>query len=287
MAQQKSGWKHQSGEFNAEMKDALQQQHNAAQFLALVGRHLVPQKSDDSNTNMQFIPESKFVLGNAMPEGLRLGLLLNELELVIINEKLETLSSISLAGRSQPKVFAELKKILHFEGAKTSTFINELHYELPDHPVQHSESFKKDAQSLAYNSLLRSNAELVLQEIAITMDEAEAVRIWPHHFDTGSFLPILFNKEGDLSKSIGIGWAIPDSMVDEPYFYISFWSADATEGMEELPALKSGKWMMPAWNGAILEHSDISESLSSDEQYKLVSDFFEKGIKLLKHSLSH
>ena len=45
--------------------------------------------------------------------------------------------------------------------------------------------------------------------------------------------------------------------------------------------------MMPAWNGAILEHSDISESLSSDEQYKLVSDFFEKGIKLLKHSLSH
>ena len=80
-----NNWKIQSLPFDEDMQDALMQQHNTAQFIAKVGRHLIPQKADDSNTNMEFIPEENLLLGNAMPNGMRVALHLSELRLLIID----------------------------------------------------------------------------------------------------------------------------------------------------------------------------------------------------------
>lgn len=74
-------WRQQTMPFNNEINAALQQQHHAAQFLALVGRHLIPKKDDDSNTNMEFIPGENLLLGNALSNGMRVGLHLTDLKL--------------------------------------------------------------------------------------------------------------------------------------------------------------------------------------------------------------
>jgi hypothetical protein len=57
---------------------------------------------------------------------------------------------------------------------------------------------------------------MVLQKISKAYDHAETVSIWPHHFDTGSLIPVLRNNKTEVTQSIGIGWAIPDGMIDEP-----------------------------------------------------------------------
>ncbi len=130
----------------------------------------------------------------------------------------------------------------------------------------------------------RHNAELVMKEFAPTFSTVEPVRIWPHHFDTGTFATLVRNKKGETSKTIGLGWAIPDSMVEEPYFYLSFSSKKSNDLSDELKELPEGKWMTPDWNGAVLPLSEILSQSTANQQYAGVKSFFKNGIdQLLKH----
>jgi hypothetical protein len=123
---------------------------------------------------------------------------------------------------------------------------------------------------------------LIINELAKLFNDVEPVRIWPHHFDTGTFATIARNEKGASSKTIGLGWAIPDSMVSEPYFYLSFWSENPINIENELEKLPAGKWMMPGWNGAVLGVSEIIQKETAEEQYSLVKEFFEVGIDTLQ-----
>ena len=79
-------WKLLSIEFNNDLRDSLQQQHHAAQLIALVGRHLIVQESDDSNTNMEYLSNGMMLQGNALSNGLRVVLQLTNLEIGILNK---------------------------------------------------------------------------------------------------------------------------------------------------------------------------------------------------------
>ena len=70
-------------------------------------------------------------------------------------------------------------------------------------------------------------------------------------------------------------------MVNEPYYYLSFWSEKPLEVFGNIEALKDGKWMMPEWNGAILKHSEILKARSATGQYELVKSFYNSGIGIL------
>ena len=80
-----NNWKLQFLAFGDDMKDALEQHHYAAQFIAMVGRHLIPQQPDDSNTNMEFIPEENLLLGNVMPNNIRIALNLSDMKIIILD----------------------------------------------------------------------------------------------------------------------------------------------------------------------------------------------------------
>ena len=158
---------------------------------------------------------------------------------------------------------------------------HELHYEIPAHKLDKGAAFSiNDKKYFQENTFYRHNAEIVLNEIAHANDQAEPVRVWPHHFDTGTLIPVALN-EGKLSKSIGLGWAIPDSMVDEPYYYLSFWSEKPDDKLKTFPKLNAGQWMTPNWNGAVLKHSEIYKEKSAEKQFKLVESFYSRGIEIL------
>ncbi len=272
--------------FDKEIHNALLQQHHAAQFIAMAGRYLVPREADDSNTNMEFLPESGSLAGHELPGGLHLSLQLSDLSFCLTNRSAECISKISIPKNSKREVYDELKKILSEQNVDVSHFKNELHYEMPAHKLDSGAKFSiANLQAFEENVKGRYNAEIVLNEIVATFEGAEPLRIWPHHFDTGTILVLSKNDQGEAIQTIGIGWAIPDSMVSEPYFYLSFWSQEPKRKSGNIPALVAGKWMMPDWDGGVLRHSEILNAGSGTEQYKLVKSFYRSGIHILMDQL--
>lgn len=284
MSTQRENWKTLTLSFNDDLNDALQQQHHASQFIALVGRHLIPQQPDDSNTNMQYLLDKELLVGNALANGMRLALQLSDLTLYIIDKDSKHKSEISLAGKIMEQVFEEVKQSFAEFGVDTTNLKYKLHYEMPSHNLLDGASFTiKEKKLYQENAAYRHNAELILNEIASGFRDTDSVRVWPHHFDTGTFIPLAHNDKGELSQSIGIGWSIPDSMVNEPYYYLSFWSEQPVESFEVLLPLDAGKWITTGWNGGVLTQSEILQSSSADEQQNLVKTFFKSGIKILSN----
>nr|NQU92298.1 hypothetical protein [Bacteroidota bacterium] len=121
-------WKPFTVDFNSNLSDVLQQQHHAAQFIAFVGRHLVPQQADDSNTNMEFVSDGDLLLGNALPNGMRVALYLTDLRIGILDKGSNVKKVIALQGKTKPEVFDELKQSLSDLGVEVVGFTNELHY---------------------------------------------------------------------------------------------------------------------------------------------------------------
>ena len=282
MSHLKRDWKLLSAPFNTEIMDALQQQHQASQFIALIGKYLVPTKADDSHTNMEFVFKDNALLGNALPSGFRIALGLTDLRINILDQEFNSKKEISLDGKTKQTVFEELKQSLFDLGVNVADFTNELHYEIPEHALDKGAIFSlKNKSAFIENANYRYNAELVINEIAKPFEKAEAVKIWPHHFDTGSFIPVSKNEKGELSQSIGLGWAMPDTMVEEPYYYLSFWSENPIDGSNALPALKAGHWMMPNWNGAVLKQSEIMKLRTAEGQFEIVKSYFMQGIEIL------
>jgi len=279
-------WKTQSLTYNIDIADALQQQHHAAQFIAMAGKYLIPQKEDDSNTNMQYLPDRGLLLGNKLPKEWQIALDLTKLDLYILDKELDMKSEIHLNGKTKTRVFDDLKQALTELNVDASTLKNELHYKIPTHNLDKNLPFSiGDRQFFQENTSYRHNAEIILNEVIAGINHAEPVRIWPHHFDTGSLIPLARNDQNKVSSSIGIGWAMPDSMISEPYYYLSFWSENPDVALKNLPSLATGQWMVPNWNGAVLKHSEILSEKNAAGQHNLVRSFFTSGIKILNEKL--
>ena len=78
-------WNRLTRDFDEGINDTLLQQFHAAQFIALVGKHLIPQREDDSNTNLQYQAAGERFVGNKIPGGFRIALHLPELKLQILD----------------------------------------------------------------------------------------------------------------------------------------------------------------------------------------------------------
>lgn len=279
-------WKPIIKDFSEEINSALQQQHHAAQFIALAGHYLIKQQTDDSNTNMKFVADEKMLQGRELGQGLSLGLNLETLKIHVL-QNTKIIESIDLNGRTKQQVFGNIKEYLSDLGVEVSDFKNQLHYQLHSHQLDSDDVFSViDDESFVANTNYRHNADLVIGEIVSEISAADLVRIWPHHFDTGSFIPVSKNEKGDLSKSIGFGWAMPDSMVDEPYYYLSFWLEEPLSKSANFNALEAGDWKMPDWNGAVLKHSEIKKQKNGEAQFETVKSFFINGIESLMNTLT-
>jgi hypothetical protein len=276
-----SNWGLLSHEFDNNSKSVLLQQHLAAQFIALTGRYLIPQKPDGSNINMQYISEKELLLGNYHPDGWAVGIQLRELAVLILDKNEKSKAEIPLEGLTFNEAFYEFKAALQSQGIDVSGLKTEQPYDLPTNGLREGKFFNPGELATSENIRYRHNARLIINELAKLFNDVEPVRIWPHHFDTGTFATIARNEKGASSKTIGLGWAIPDSMVSKPYFYLSFWSENPIKIENELEKLPAGKWMMPGWNGAVLGVSEIIKEPSAERQYNLVKGFFETGIESL------
>jgi len=280
-------WKLQTLVFDNKMQYNLQQQHHAAQFIALVGHHLITQKEDDSNTNMEFQTVGNILIGNPLENGLRLGMRLIDFKLEIIDSNNKVLSGISLNSKTKLQIFYELKEELTKYGVDVSKLSYDLHYEIPDYNILDDKIFSVDEKYLRENAFYRHNANLVLKDILSEYDNSEEIKIWPHHFDTGSIINIEKNAKGEPTNSIGLGFAISDSMVNEPYYYLNFWSEQQLEISSKINSPGQGKWMFPQWQGAVLPISVINSGKSPESQKLIAYEFLREGIEKIKELLNN
>jgi len=183
------------------------------------------------------------------------------------------ISTIDLDGKNRDEALEELRNSVNQIGLDGSLLKNIDHYTIDkDHPIQQGATFQKpDEEALRTWHSLYSNARFVMRHASKAFESADEIRIWPHHFDIGTYIPL--NEEG--SKAIGMGLAIPDSVVNDFYFYIYGWQRDVVIDLSKFTPLSVGEWKTGDWNGGALP---VSVLISREDQSVKASEFFMESI---------
>ena len=187
---------------------------------------------------------------------------------------------MALDGKTRIVIFEWLKEKLKEQGLDVAEFKPELHYDIPDHPVMHGETFKmKNPLHYMELAFYRTNGNLLLTYFTNLIKPGELVRVWPHHFDDGSYLHLQFDERGDPTSSIGVGLAVADPYYPEPYFYVTVWKSKGVN-YDNLPTHdKPGFWHNHEWMGQVLKASDIVGFERAKDQLEVSYNFLELATK--------
>ncbi len=265
-----------------QLKEAINYLHHAAQFVAIAGKNLVPQEDDDSNANLGWEEDwnsltSHWVTGD---NPFRVNLNIGNFELQIQAENKQIISKLPLTGLKKDEIMEWLKSAVTEAGAYGSKLHYIDHYEIPSHPVDSGESFGEITLTTRNDwSALFSNANSIINYITRKVQPGASIRVWPHHFDLGSYYPF-----GDGNKAIGVGLAIPDSVENDFYFYIYGWYANHEIDYTHAPGFETGIWHTGEWKGATLTLSDLKALTPGRQRGNLIS-FFDSGTDFLRKSI--
>jgi hypothetical protein len=256
---------------------AIQTLHQAAQFAAMISNSYLPKLNDDSQNSFHWNAEAFWLEGRWIKNPtVRFIIDIRNFEIIIDNYP--SMEIISLDGWTKEQIIGnlqdELKKI-HLNPALLKPVDQ---FTIPPHPVDKGLPFSKPSIELLMEwSNYLSVTQQVLEEIKPQFKWASAINVWPHHFDMGLYLPIAKDEAGNDTHSIGLGLAIPDAYIPEPYFYVNHWSMEPVKYPEDLPQTSYGYWNTKDWKGLVLTSSTI---LISADQVALVKAFFNEGINV-------
>jgi len=263
------------------LKEAYLQQHHAVQFVARVAKSYLPNKADDSHTNLGWHDESGDLLSHFIDDTFYMGLNPETLSLRVYDPSFHELGVFDMDGATENEVTEWIKESLEELGYEVDELVSKMHYDLPDHPTASGATFNRTGQEGEFAELarFRANSDVILAHIAGQFETASDVRTWPHHFDHGSYIPVAFDEAGEATKSFGIGLGLPDPYSDQPYFYINLWQKDGELDDTNLPELAAGgQWNQKDWHGAILEAEAFVGLKTAEEQLQAVHDFFHSAI---------
>lgn len=227
----------------------LEQVHLAAQYLAMAGKSFLLPKADDSHTNIGFMPETQTLETLPLhPSGQKLVFDYSDFSL---KWEANVTHSFPLDGKSHSDVVAWINAMVTLSPL-IQRYDYELHYELPYSALGDFKFELADPSQLKELLSLRKLGHTVLQSFLERENLPSDICIWPHHFDTGASVPL---NDG-TGKSIGLGLAIPDSICNEHYFYISGYQGHNPLDVSNFNALTHGTWDPKQLKGALLPASN-------------------------------
>ncbi|GJM35792.1 MAG: hypothetical protein DHS20C18_47930 [Saprospiraceae bacterium] len=278
-----NSWNPLSLPFDKNIHEAMIQMHHAAQFVAMFGEAYLPKADDDSQSNMEWLPKIKTLAGHQVGKN-RVQMTYAPWTIQLLGAYDVELGSIKPEGKTK----TEIRDWFVFQLTKTTfppqqyDFIS--HFSLPKHPLDKGATFAAIDQDIRHElALYRQNALWILNLAIQPFNKASAVRVWPHHFDSGSIIGLAFDQDANTpTATIGLGWAIPDDEINTPYYYINHWRKEGAISYKNLPKLPEGShWHQGNWTGPVLPLSSLLK-LEGNQQEKLVSDFFDAGIAASK-----
>jgi hypothetical protein len=256
--------------------------HHAVQLVAAVGRGLVPPRPDDGHTSLEWQTGLHGLLGQEVPgmRTWRAALRPRDLTLLLIVDG-GIVWPRDLAGRARDEAFAWLEEKALDLGAPHGRLAPHVPYALPEHPVGKGGRFALPGDdSLAEVGRWIADGDALLREVASGWPGSSPVRVWPHHFDVGSVLP-LGAGGGEDAASMGAGLSPGDEGIAEPYLYVTPWPPpEAGEALPELPA--GGRWHREGWVGAVLTGSEIVAGGAGEAQAARARAFLEGAVSVLR-----
>jgi len=286
----KSNWKLLGKVEPKELSPAIEQIHRGVQFIAMAAKHYVKNLPDDSHTNLKWLPQEEVLAGNWIRErkgNFRFAMRSKDLTLIVYNADMKPTSEFPLHGKTNETALAWVKSQLTEFGKDAALMKMDIHYDIPPHETDKGTPYKLDLPPLFEEMAKhRANSNLALEYFAKAHKTASTTRTWPHHFDHGVYIPMVFDDLGNATKSFSIGMGIPDPASEEPYYYITTWSQAGDNHYRDLEALPYGEWIQEPFNGAVLKASEIVKSKSAVQQSKIVMDFLKAGIAASKKILA-
>lgn len=176
-----------------QLKQATAYLHRAAQFVAIIGKNLVHQDDDDSNTNMGWEESSGSLTGHWVSgsASFRLALNVPEYALRFQDEERKNLEEFALSGKRKAKIMEWMKSETSILGTDTEKLKYIDHYQIPAHPVDEGAAFEDIPVNVRKDwAAIFGNAAIALSEVAGNIQPGASVRVWPHHFDMGSYFPL-------------------------------------------------------------------------------------------------
>jgi hypothetical protein len=242
----------------------------------MVSNSYLPRLSDDSQNNFSWDRETGKLDGRWIGGKTRACLDVIKFELVVEHEG--QINRLPLNGLTVEEISHNLRGHLDDVKLDGDQLLPITQFEIPSHAVDRGAPFEKpDEADLEQWARWLSNAEGMLEYVAPIFPWASQIRIWPHHFDMGLFIPITRGNNATDLQSISLGLAIGDDEVDVPYFYINHWSKDSISYPATNPSIRTGYWHDSGWKGFVLSARNILAT-PSDQQEVEVKKFIQDGI---------
>ena len=227
--------------------------HLAAQYLAAAGISFVDKKEDDSHTNLGYSLEKHQIQTWPLNESQDY-LALDLIDFTLKWGSNSNVRNFELSGSTHQQAKTWIQESSGHSGL-VKPYNYSFHYNLP-YGISENHTFEIDQDSLALERELRSLAQTAILKTLSDYNMESSIRIWPHHFDTGAlaYLP-------DYEQiSIGLGLAIPDSLVDEHYFYISGYRNQESIDPSSFRSLAYGRWVSGGFIGGVLPAKNVDET---------------------------
>jgi hypothetical protein len=264
-----------------ELSDTRLALHHAVQLAAAVGRSLVPAAPDDGHTSLEWHRARRSFVGQEVPgpRPWRAALYAADLSLAVLVEG-DEFGRLALAGHTLAEAFAWLQAQARELEAAADRLTLDAPYTLPPHALAARAGFTLPADgSLAELGHWFTDGDALMRGVAESWVGAAPVRVWPHHFDVGSVLP-LGPAVGENSPSIGVGLSPGDETIGEPYLYVTPWPAP-----DPLPALAAGgHWHREGWTGAVLRGSELEAAGGGGEQAAAASAFLDGTVEVIRQA---
>ena len=232
------------------MKHTIEQLHLASQYLAAAGISFLDKKDDDSHTNFGWDVENNRLTTHEFGKGDQVGFNFSSLKLEWLkNGQVE--STIDLQKCTHLEILNWFKKQIEIR-IVGKTYHYNFHYELPYPSISDDHVFKIDSSESKNYATELNRAQTSFESFLSENNLASPIRVWPHHFDLGLYTQL----DNSGSTFLGAGLAIPDTLVDGLYYYVSGYINDKSIVTKTFTGLDKGDWRSD-WEGATLASDGI------------------------------
>ncbi len=240
--------------------------HIAANYIAAGQKAVLKEKADHSHTNMTWNEAMFGLLGRELKFGTHLYFNYHTLHLELLSKSRTSLETINLEKAEHLDVIHWLEESLQKHVESNANVVWQFDYELSF--LENPKWENIDEKSRISHTEMRTAAQRFIESIKNELSNTTEIAIWPHHFDQG-FLKIVEKENDSASKTIGIGFAVPDGLCSDYYIYVNSWSKDGDKvDVDKFSQPEYGKWRSGQFNGLVIpfgnyESEDYFDSVMS------------------------
>lgn len=275
--QEKYSWYHIDPIDPELFNDLRDQYHHAIQNVAAVGRMFLGEHEYDENAELSWTPGlwrlvGKWISGN---EVFRSSISFQDFTIYLVNQKVSTLASLYLGGRTQNQILVWLEEQIINLNLSSSHLVMKLPYELPPfRTLKKGETFKElDVNICEKFGGHFHNAFYLFSKMKEVYPNTTDVVISPRNMEAE--IHIILKETGEMATNtyLTIGYSPGSKFYEEPYFFVKSWPyVDETK----LRPLKTrGFWHEEDWIGAVYL---IRNLWDSEEQESTAHYFLEDAI---------